>query len=179
MHDEHATMSTVLREADHVGLRYERRLAHSPQKVWRALTESDQLRHWMPCDLVGERREGAALQLPFWPAQVERYGIEEPALHGEIRVWRPPEVFEWTWDTDVLRWELQPDGRGTVLTFTTWFGQPDAAAAANAAAGYHVCLDQLAELLDTGSVGPLEDADVSSWEGRYTKAVATAAEGAR
>lgn len=28
---------------------------------------------------------------------------------GEIRIWQPVTVFAWTWDADVLRWELEPD----------------------------------------------------------------------
>lgn len=170
---EDQPLGIVLNEEGRWGLRYERILRHSPEKVWAALTESDHLRHWMPCDIVGERREGADLELPFWPAQVERYGIQEPVLYGKIVVWDPYEVFEWTWDSDVLRWELEQIADGTLLTLTTWLGK-EVDVAKDAAAGYHVCLDQLIELLDTGTVGPLEDADVHRWEDRYTEAVAAA-----
>ena len=142
-----------------------------PEKVWAGLTESDHLRHWMPCDIVGERKEGADIELPFWPAQIERYAIEEPVLYGKILVWDPYRAFEWTWDTDVLRWELEAVAEGTLLTLTTWLGK-DVDIAKEAAAGYHVCLDQLIELLDTGTVGPLEDADVAAWEKKYGEAVA-------
>jgi uncharacterized protein YndB with AHSA1/START domain len=77
-------MGEVMRDRDKWVLRYERVLRHAPEKVWAALTESEHLRHWMPCDIVGERREGADLELPFWPAQVERYAIEDPVLYGKI-----------------------------------------------------------------------------------------------
>jgi uncharacterized protein YndB with AHSA1/START domain len=164
-------LGDVLRRGDQWGLRYERLLFHPPERVWRALTESDDLRHWMPCDIVGERREGADLDLVFWPDHVERYAIEEPVTHGKILAWDPPRVFEWTWDTDVLRWELEPVERGTRLTLTTWLGK-DVDVAKDAAAGYHVCLDQLIELLDEGSTGPLIDADVQRWEHEYADAVA-------
>ncbi len=116
------TMATLLEADGRVGLRFVRHLAHPPEKVWRAITESEHLQHWMPCDIVGERRAGATVELPFWPAHVEAYDIEDPILAGEIRVWDPPSVFEWTWASDLLRWELVPDGDGTVLTLTTWFG---------------------------------------------------------
>jgi len=162
------TMATLLEADGRVGLRFVRHLAHAPEKVWRALTDSEHLQHWMPCDIVGERRAGATVELPFWPEHVEAYDIEDPVLAGEIRVWDPPNVFEWTWDSDLLRWELVPDGDGTVLTFTTWFGEPDRAGAANAGAGYHVCLDHLVELLDTGTVAqPLVSTPVAPWEERY------------
>ena len=128
------------------------------------------LKHWMPCDIVGERKEGADIELPFWPAQVERYSIEETAVYGKILVWNPYEVFEWIWDTNVLRWELEAVADGTLLTLTTWLGK-EVHMAKDAAAGYHVCLNQLIELLDTGTVGPLEDADVARWDRKYAEAV--------
>ncbi len=166
------TMATLLEADGKTGLRFVRTLAHPPEKVWRAITESEHLRHWLPCDIVGERATGATVELPFWSEHVEAYDIEEPTLTGEIRVWDPPHVFEWTWDTDHLRWELTPDGDGTVLTFTTWFGEPDRAGVANAGAGYHVCLDQLAELLDTGSVArPLVTVEVGPVEAQYREAI--------
>ncbi len=164
-------LGDVLKRGDQWGLRYERLLRHPPDRVWRALTESDDLRHWMPCDIVGERREGADLDLVFWPDHVERYAIEEPVTHGKILTWDPPRVFEWTWDTDVLRWELEPVDGDTKLTLTTWLGK-DVDVAKGAAAGYHVCLGQLIELLDEGSTGPLVDADVQRWEHEYAEAVA-------
>lgn len=171
MNNHDQPLGEILRQGDQWGLRYRRNLRHPAEKVWRALTESDHLRHWLPCDIVGERKEGAEIELPFWPDQVERYSIEVPVTHGEIRVWDPPRVFEWTWDADVLRWELEALSDGTLLTLTTWLGRDDIDLAKDAAAGYHVCLDQLIELLDTGSTDPLVDADVSRWEERYSEAV--------
>ena len=85
-------------------------------------------------------------------------------------MWNPYEVFEWIWDTNVLRWELEAVADGTLLTLTTWLGKK-VHVAKDAAAGYHVCLNQLIELLDTGTVGPLEDADVARWDRKYAEAV--------
>ena len=143
-------LATVERTPDGWTVVFVRRLAHRPDKVWRALTESEHLQHWMPCDIVGERREGATIELPFWPAHNDKYGPDLPTLAGVIRVWDPPRVLEWTWDTDVLRFELEPTDDGTTLTFTTRLS-PDDQGAANTAAGYHACLDNLVELLDTGA----------------------------
>ena len=127
---DESRLGTIRRQPNGLSVRYVRRFRHPPERVWQALTESDHLRHWMPCDIVGERRAGATIELPFWPDHVSKYDIETPTLHGEIRVFQPPAVFEWTWDTDVLRWELAPDGDGTVLTFTTLLGD-DVAGARN------------------------------------------------
>lgn len=169
--DQQDRMGELIREGDQIGLRYVRRLAHPRERVWRALTESDQLLAWLPCDIVGERREGAEVELPFWPDHVTAYGdrIDEPLLHGKILTWRPPELFEWTWDTDFLRWELTEEGDGTVLTFTTWIGDPSAEDASGTAAGYHVCLDQLEDLLSGGPAQRLVDVDVAPWVERYAQ----------
>jgi len=151
-------------------LEYVRRLRHPVEKVWRAITEREHLRAWFPVDLVGERREGARLELPFWPEVLEQQGFEDPGLGGEIRTWDPPRVFEWTWDTDLVRFELEPDGEGTVLTLTTWLRGGDATTG-QAAAGYHVCLDHLGRLLDTGSAPPVTETDPSTLEARYGEAL--------
>ena len=60
-------------------------------------------------------------------------------------------MFQWTWGGDILRFELNPTTGGTTMTFTTWLESPDLDVAAGAAGGYHVCLNQLRVLLDTGS----------------------------
>ncbi|UMG93452.1 SRPBCC domain-containing protein [Nocardioides sp. TF02-7] len=60
----------LLRDGDRVGLRFERRLAHPPEKVWRALTESEHLRHWFPADIVG----GAPQRRPAHPAVLAGVG---------------------------------------------------------------------------------------------------------
>ena len=51
-----AARGELIREGERAGLRYVRRYPHPAERVWRAITESDQLRYWMPCDIVGERR---------------------------------------------------------------------------------------------------------------------------
>jgi uncharacterized protein YndB with AHSA1/START domain len=160
-------LGQVLRGGDRAGLRYVRRLAHPPTKVWRALTESDHLRHWFPADIVGERHPGAALSFPFWPELVEAHSIEDPAPTGELRVWDPPRELALTWGGDVLHWELEPEGDGTRLVFTTWLEEGSPAGVAGAGAGYHVCLDALEQLLDTGSAPGLADANPAALEERY------------
>lgn len=164
-------------------LRYTRHLAHPPEKVWRAITESAHLQAWLPCDIVGERAEGATVSLPFWPDHVEAHDLDDVPLQGHILTWRPPEVFEWTWDTDRLRFELTAIEGGTILRFTTWIGDPqghgidgspdDITGTTSASAGYHVCLSHLRVLLD-GTPGRLVDADTATVEARYRPLVAAA-----
>ncbi len=172
MNIDNEELGTIVREEGRLGVRYRRLLAHRPQKVWRALTESEHLRHWMPCDLVGERRQGASLRVTFWPDVVEKCGITKPTLAGTINVWDPPHVFEWVWETDVLRWELEAVAAGTLLTFTTWPAGDEAVH--KTAAGYHYCLAQLLELVDTGSVaGGFVETGARAWEPMYGQLLRT------
>ena len=156
---------------DPPALEFVRELGHPIDKVWKAITTREHLRSWMPCDIVGDRRQGGTLRLPFWPEVLERHGFDDPGLTGTVRVWDPPRVFEWTWDTDVVRFELQPKGDHTVLTLTTWLSGKDAGTA-KTAAGYHVCLDHLAEVLAMGVAASVVDADPSPLEKRYEEVVA-------
>jgi uncharacterized protein YndB with AHSA1/START domain len=165
-------LGAVIRDGDRTGLRYLRTLRHPPERVWQALTQSQHLASWMPADLVGERRAGATIAVRFWPEIVAKYGIEDPSLPGRILVWNPPRVLEWTWDVDLLRWELEPLSDGTELTFTTWLGESDAEGDGDGdlvptAAGYHLCLDHLIALLDGEQPAPIAHADPVPVEARY------------
>jgi uncharacterized protein YndB with AHSA1/START domain len=176
-----ARMGDVLRDGERTGLRYVRRLDHPPEKVWRAITESEHLRHWFPADIVGERRAGAAVLMPFWPetvqhsaAEIEAAGIDlaDPALPGEIRTWEPPRVFELMWgndegEADLLRFELEPEGDGTRMVFTTWLGAPGPSGHAGTGAGYHVCLDELEALLDDGPPASPSAPETAELQERY------------
>jgi uncharacterized protein YndB with AHSA1/START domain len=120
-------------------LRFVRRLAHPPEKVWRALVEPEHVSAWFPADIVGERAAGAVLQFPFREN-------EGPTEEGRLLTFDPPALLEFTWAAETLRFELEPDGDGCVLTFLNTFDE--LGKAARDAAGWHSCLDILAAHLD-------------------------------
>lgn len=168
-----AALGEVVRKDGRVGLRFERVYPHPIERVWRAITESAELREWMPCDMIGERREGAVITLPFNRAEVEKYAIEEDVVSGRIEIWRPPSLFQWLWDTDLLRFELTPTPEGTRLVFTTWPESQDPDLLAGTAGGYHLCLAELAVLLDGHPVPSVVDIDTIAfgYEKRYRELV--------
>jgi uncharacterized protein YndB with AHSA1/START domain len=138
-------------------LRFERRFAHPQAKVWRAITETDQLRSWfvqiLDYDRLGfDLKPGATLT--FVPkAEHEAMGIS----HGTVTRFDPPNLLEYTWDSETLRWELEPDGDGACrMVFTNIFDDRDSAAPM--AEGWHTGLDLLEALLDSRAV------DRSAWE---------------
>ncbi|MGH9016793.1 MAG: SRPBCC family protein [Acidimicrobiales bacterium] len=120
-------------------VRFRRRLSHPPDKVWRALSESDHLAAWFPTTIDGDREAGAALQFRFRQS-------EGPAMDGEMVVFDPPRLMELQWGDERLRFELQPDAEGTVLVFSAAFAE--IGKSARDGAGWHACLDLLDCTLD-------------------------------
>ena len=112
-------------------LRFTRRLGHAPEKIWRALTEPEQLQAWFPQRIVGEWSVGAPLRF------VSAFGDFE----GEVMAFEPPSLLEFRWGTDTIRLEVAPEGRGSVLTLIDTFDE--LGKAARDAAGWHECLDAL------------------------------------
>lgn len=126
-------------------LRFERRLNHPPAKVWRAVTEPGELAHWFPAEVDYELKPGAPIIF-----RDESMGPEPTT--GEVLEADPPKVFVFSWDDNVFRIEIVPDGDGSVLHFSQTLGASDQWGderfAAQHAAGWDVCLDSLRAWLD-------------------------------
>jgi uncharacterized protein YndB with AHSA1/START domain len=120
-------------------LRFERTLAHPPEKVWRALTEPEHLEAWFPTTIEGGLEAGAELRFRHRHRDL-------PLMEGEMIACDPPSLLEFRWGPDTLRFVLEPDGAGTRLTLTDML--EELGKAARDGAGWHVCLDQLAIHLD-------------------------------
>ncbi|MGC5021837.1 SRPBCC family protein [Micromonospora sp. DT47] len=99
---------------DHTIIAVDQYLAHSPAKVWRALTDSDLLARWlMPNDLVP--LVGRRFTLRTTPRGQDFDGV----VHGEVLAVEPLRLLRWSWrggglDT-MVTWTLVPEGRGTRL----------------------------------------------------------------
>lgn len=140
-------------------LRFERRYRHSPERVWRAVTEPAEMARWFPSHVVGERAVGAELvfdddeQRAAARAAGEPTRADGPLFRGRVIAWDPPQVFAFSWGGEVLRVELLPDGEGTRLVFTHLLSHPSVAA--RNGAGWHACLAELDRLM--GEHVPDED----------------------
>ena len=133
-------------------LRYTRHLAHPPAKVWRALTDDEELSGWFPTSIEGERAPGAKLQYVF-PAHL---GV--PTMEGEMLAFEPFSLMELNWGGDIVRFELVPEGEGSVLELIVTFTEHGKGA--RDGAGWHVCLRNLARVAD-GAELPVDDG--SEW----------------
>lgn len=133
-------------------LRFERRLRHSPAKVWRAVSDPAEMGHWFPTAVEAELRPGAPMRFTF-PDDAPVAGDWE----GEVLEVDPEKVYMFRWHTDVLRFELIPDGDGCRLVFTQTIGGGAVGrlGAGRTAAGWDRCLDGLVARLD-GTTLPQE-----------------------
>lgn len=126
-------------DGDRWQLRFTRTLPHAQQKVWRAITEPEQLARWFPTTIEGERTAGARLRFTF------PNDLAAP-IEGEMLAYEPESVIEFRWGPDVVRIELRPIDAGTELTLLDTL--EERGKAARDGAGWHACLDALAASID-------------------------------
>jgi uncharacterized protein YndB with AHSA1/START domain len=125
-----------------VTLRFERRLQHPVQQVWAAITEPDQIEAWWGRAAV-DLRPGGAMRIEWLNGDVTM-----PATITELD---PPHVLEIEGEPHGrLRFELEPDGDGTVLRFIARSPVPDDFLG-KVQAGWHFHLDALADFVDAGT----------------------------
>jgi uncharacterized protein YndB with AHSA1/START domain len=128
-------------------LRFERRLAHPVAKVWRAITEPEELRAWFPAAVDMAPTVGARLRFELPPLAQARHDVPDGDMvsYGEVTEVDPPRLLEYTWSGEVLRWELEPTEEGCRLLFTDVFD--DREVAAGDGGGWHVALEALGAAL--------------------------------
>ncbi len=154
--------STLEKDGNRYTLRVERRLDDPPAKVWKALTERDLLRQWFPCDVEGEWAVGASLRFEFLRGQGE--GLSEDDMRGRVLAVDEPRLLEFLWGTDLLRYELAPDGDGCRFLLSHTFDDPGWGA--RNAAGWEMCLENLDLLLE--GVGVVKFA-AKVWKAKFAR----------
>jgi uncharacterized protein YndB with AHSA1/START domain len=154
---------TITPDSEEVVLTFVRRLAHPVEEVWDAITDPAERARWMGPGTVDPRVGGTVETVadgPPAPDEIKR-------MTGGILVWDPPHVFEHEWhqaivEPGVVRYELQADGDGTLLTFTHRGLGPRNASGFGP--GTHAYLDRLAAIL-AGTTPP-------GWATRYDEVAA-------
>lgn len=142
-----------------------RELRHSPRKVWRALTDPDQLRQWAPFDADHSLATLGMVKL-------STAGTAMPQVsESVVKRAEAPKVLEYSWGGNDLRWELEPVSGGTRLTL--WHNI-DRGFIAWGAAGWHICFDVLDQLLVGEPIGRIVGGDAIKFEwqrlnGEYAK----------
>ena len=126
-----------------------RDLRHSPQRVWDALTDPAQLREWAPYEVDGNLGSSGTVNLT-WVGRQE--SLETKVTRAEA-----PRLLEY----NDMRWELEALDNGTRLTlwhnidrrFVSW-----------GAAGWHICFDVLARLLNGTPIGRIAGGEAMKLE---------------
>ena len=139
---------------------FTRVLHHAPDRVWMALTDPAELAAWAPFDT--ERTLGHT-----GPTTLTMAGSppgEEERSAGEVRIADRPRVLEYTWGTDLLRWELESVEGGTKLVLYHTVSSREWGPMV--AAGWHICLDVAERLMDGDPVGRIvaDEARNHGWE---------------
>jgi uncharacterized protein YndB with AHSA1/START domain len=137
---------TVTIEGNYATLRYERRLSHPREIVWKAITDPKELTGWMNTKAVIDGRNGGTVD----------FVNTVSGFHttGHILVWDPQREFEHEWHIDpnpslpngephaIIHWELEKDGdSGTLLTLD--HNHLTRSTSRNFAPGWHAYLDRL------------------------------------
>lgn len=150
-------MGRITLEGKIARIEFERHFNHSQERIWKAITSQEQLSKWYLCKVKIEGGEDGRIDL--WFGKTHVYGL--------IRTWEPPFILEHEWNIDphpgllegertTLRWELEDDGKGTLvrlshinLSKNTALGFSDELAPATSD---HVQLDRLEAFLNSTPV---------------------------
>jgi uncharacterized protein YndB with AHSA1/START domain len=149
---------TIEQSGDIFVFRYERHLRHQPERVWSALVHPAEVEAWFGVRVELDPRVGG---------EYVTYHRGGQRVVDRVVVFDPPSVFEHTFWVEVnpsalVRWEIQRDDDGSVLTLTHTMSVDDLRRAAEGpavgdsfatilsrnGAGWHHILDRLAATLD-------------------------------
>ena len=139
---------SITLEGERTTIAFRRTIRHPIDRVWRAITDPEELSTWM--------LESATIE-PWQGGRIEYVSSPSPIVwYGRILVWDPPRVYEHEFNTDadprweehlgeeraVARWELE-EGEGFTLLKLTFRGLSKNTAG-GFAPGTHAFLDRLA-----------------------------------
>lgn len=132
---------------------------YSPEIVWKAITDPDEIRQWFLTEAQVDGRVGGRVEMTTGRFRVH--------ATGQVLSWDPPRVYEYEWNVEpnpnlpegersIVRWELRPEEGGTLLTLTC------SDLTQRTAQGYHAGLQAFLDRLEAQLDGrPLPD-----WEAR-------------
>ena len=145
----------MLRTGTRSTLIFVKTLKPPPNRVWKALTDPEQLSQWAPFkpDRRMDATGNARLQMID--------GMSEEQFESKVTRAIAPEVLEYTWGDTNLVWELKPEGDGTRLTLRHTVQSPDWVP--KVAAGWHLCLCVAEKMMDGNPIGPIIGMDAMNY----------------
>lgn len=88
----------------------------SPEEVWEALTNAEEISAWLMATSDFKAEKGARFTM-----QAKPMGKWDGKIYGEILIVEKPNILSYTWKGDqmnsntVIKWTLTPSGNGTLL----------------------------------------------------------------
>jgi uncharacterized protein YndB with AHSA1/START domain len=146
---------------------------HSAARLWRAITEPEEVERWMGFPAHIDLRPGGAYVLDFDSL------TPGDKLDGTVIKVDPERLLRYAVGTTVVNWAIEPDGDGCRHTFSQ-AGLPPREGEEGLVAGWHDGLDSLDEYLD-GEPRTSWEQSRERWselKGRYRPAFAQLAGGA-
>jgi uncharacterized protein YndB with AHSA1/START domain len=144
-------------------VRFTRRYPHPAERVWAAVSEPAELRHWFPSRVELEPRAGGRIAFSGDPNLPEE-------TSGTVLAYDPPRRLAFTWGGDELHLTVDPDGEGAVLTLLNVLEARDTAA--RNAAGWAVCLGELDKHLRGDAADGPHSESAEPWRELYAAYVA-------
>jgi uncharacterized protein YndB with AHSA1/START domain len=145
-----AADAEIRKDGDRWTLVLVRKLQQPPPMVWEALTDPAQLSQWAPFHADRNLASIGPVKLVTVAAP------DALATDSTVKRAEAPNLLEYSWGGQDLRWQLEAAGAGTRLTlwhnidrgFISW-----------GAAGWHLCLDALDRLTSGHPIGRIVGAD--------------------
>jgi uncharacterized protein YndB with AHSA1/START domain len=136
-------------------VRFERIYDHPVARVWAAVTDPDEMRHWFPSpEIEYDARTGGSITVsgdPYSPTPKS----------SRVLVWEPPHRFAFEWEDDELHLTLSEHARGCRLELVNILSTPGAGA--RNAAGWEMCLDLLDQVVAGSRHGSASDAGMEEF----------------
>jgi uncharacterized protein YndB with AHSA1/START domain len=137
---------TVAVDGDRARVRFERLYDATPQELWKALTDPEQLRGWLAHASRFQLEVGGEVRLDFG---------DDDEVHGAIRELESGRLLEFSWTSSseaesVVRFEIVPRERGVLLVLDHRALPRDMGVGYSA--GWHAHLDMLAAALAGGAL---------------------------
>ncbi len=123
-------------------MQLEQQFEFLPGVLWKHLTDAEKLKYWFPCTI--ELTPRANTEVTF-------SGPDQRPAKGKVLEAQKPSLLAYTWDREVLRWEIARDGDGSVLRLTVTVAETHQVS--STAAGWHLTLMGLDDLLHHRDLG--------------------------
>jgi uncharacterized protein YndB with AHSA1/START domain len=138
-----APLGEVTVAGDDVQVVFHRRYRKPVAKVWAALTTPERLADWL-AEAEIELKPGGAIRL--------NWNKGAHTMTGRVTAYDPPHTLAWSWPIDgrdtAVRFELQADGDGCLLTLTHSGIGLHSGAGASVRSGWHAHLEGLPEAIE-------------------------------